>query len=46
MRKMSEYGDSGSVVLVDGVTRRFCGLIFAGSDIITVINRIEDFLQH
>ena len=41
-RKMSKGGDSGSVVLVDDGTRRVCGLLFAGSDIITVINRIED----
>jgi hypothetical protein len=41
-RKMSEGGDSGSVVLTDDGTRRVCGLLFAGSDIITVINRIED----
>lgn len=41
-RKMSDGGDSGSVVLVNDGTRRVCGLLFAGSDIITVINRIED----
>lgn len=40
--RMSAGGDSGSVVLKDDGTRRVCGLLFAGSDIITVINRIED----
>ena len=40
--RISEGGDSGSVVLVDDGTRRVCGLLFAGSEYVTVINRIED----
>ncbi len=40
--RMSEGGDSGSVVLVDNGTRRVCGLLFAGSEYVAVINRIED----
>lgn len=38
----SRGGDSGSVVLIDDGTRRICGLLFAGSEYITVINRVED----
>lgn len=37
---MSQGGDSGSVVLDDG--DRLVGLLFAGSDTTTVINRIEN----
>ncbi|MDI6886994.1 MAG: hypothetical protein QMD22_11800 [archaeon] len=37
----SSGGDSGSIVLEDR-TRRVCGLLFAGSEYATVINRIED----
>lgn len=40
--KISEGGDSGSVVLVDDGSRKVCGLLFAGSERITVINRIKD----
>lgn len=40
--RISEGGDSGSVVLVDDETPRVCGLLFAGSEYVTVINRIED----
>lgn len=43
--KMSNGGDSGSVVLVDDGTRKVCGLLFAGSEYVTVINRIEDVLS-
>lgn len=38
----SRGGDSGSVVLVNDETRRVCGLLFAGSEYVTVINQIED----
>ncbi len=44
-RNMSEGGGSGSMVLVDNDTRRVCRLSFTGSDIITVINRIEDVIK-
>ena len=37
---MSQGGDSGSAVLDD--TNRLVGLLFAGSDTTTVINRIEN----
>jgi hypothetical protein len=37
----SKGGDSGSVVL-DEETRKICGLLFAGSEYVTVINPIED----
>lgn len=43
--RMSEGGDSGSVVLVDDGTCRICGLLFAGSEYVTVINKIEDVLS-
>jgi hypothetical protein len=43
--RMSEGGDSGSAVLIDDGTRRVCGLLFAGSEYVTVINRIEDVLS-
>lgn len=38
----SRGGDSGSVVLIEDGTLRVCGLLFAGSEYVTVINRIED----
>jgi hypothetical protein len=37
---MSQGGDSGSVILDDN--SRILGLLFAGSDTTTVINRIEN----
>ena len=37
---MSKGGDSGSAVLDD--SNRLVGLLFAGSDTTTVINRIEN----
>lgn len=39
---ISEGGDSGSVVMIDEEKRRVCGLLFAGSERITVINEIEN----
>lgn len=41
----SRGGDSGSVVLIDDGTRKACGLLFAGSEYVTVINQIEDVLS-
>jgi hypothetical protein len=40
---MSQGGDSGSAVLDDN--NRLVGLLFAGSDTTTVINRIENVLS-
>ena len=45
MPGFSRGGDSGSVVLIDDGTRRVCGLLFAGSEYVTIINRIEDVLS-
>lgn len=41
----SSGGDSGSVVLINNGTRKICGLLFAGSEYVTVINRIEDVIN-
>ena len=37
---MSQGGDSGSAVLDE--TNRFVGLLFAGSDTTTIMNRIQN----
>lgn len=41
--KMSEAGDSGSLVVSEGM--RAVGLLFAGGDTVTVLNRIENVLS-
>jgi len=42
---ISKGGDSGSVVFLDDGTRSVCGLLFAGSDIVSVMNPIEDVIN-
>jgi len=39
---MCDPGDSGAVVLKDDDTNRICGLFFAGSDKVTIINPIDE----
>ena len=41
----SKGGDSGSVVFVDDETRRICGLLFAGSDVVSASNSINSVLN-
>lgn len=38
---MSDGGDSGSVVLTDDTQHKVCGLLFAGSSWVTIINPIK-----
>jgi len=41
----SRGGDSGSVIFLDDGTRRICGPLFAGSDVVTVANPITDVFE-